>query len=42
MNPEVRKTSSKKGELPNVKTNPSKKGTYGFPDITINKFPEYK
>jgi len=40
------KTADKKPhepEKPNVKTNPSKKGTgYGYPLISLDKYPEYK
>lgn len=33
----------KEAEKPNVKTNPSKKGTgYGYPLISLDKYPEYK
>ncbi|KAK3922391.1 UPF0602 protein C4orf47-like protein [Frankliniella fusca] len=30
-----------RAELPNVKTNPAKKGTYGYVDTTLNKFPKH-
>lgn len=29
-----------KPELRNILTNPGKKGTYGYVDITFNKFPK--
>jgi len=41
--PKTSDIKAKEPEKPNVKTNPSKKGTgYGYPLISLDKYPEYK
>lgn len=41
--PKTHDKKPKEAEKPNVKTNPSKKGTgYGYPLISLDKYPEYK
>lgn len=41
MSRQEKSTPQHGAELPNVKTNPGKKGTYGYADTTFNKFPKH-
>lgn len=41
--PKAQDKKPKEHEKPNVKTNPPKKGTgYGYPAVSLDKYPEYK